>query len=215
VSRWDERYAQDGWAFGTEPNDFLREQAHRIPEGRVLCLGEGEGRNSVYLAELGYEVVGVDRSQVGLDKAQALARERGVFVETVVSSIEDFDLKEGEWQGIVSIFFHLPPELRRRVHRAAVQGLAPGGMMILEAYTPRQVELGTGGPSDPVRLLTLDLLREELEGLDTLVARELEREVREGRMHHGPGSVVQFVGVRSKAEDGEAGSTDGKRVPGE
>jgi SAM-dependent methyltransferase len=215
VSRWDERYAQDGWVFGTEPNDFLKEQAHRIPEGRVLCLGEGEGRNSVFLAELGYEVVGVDRSQVGLDKAQALARERGVFIETVVSSIEDFDLKEAEWQGIVSIFFHLPPELRRRVHKAAVRGLAPGGMMILEAYTPRQLELGTGGPSDPARLMTLDLLREELGGLDTLVARELEREVLEGRMHHGPGSVVQFVGVRRKAEGGEADSKEGQGAPEE
>jgi SAM-dependent methyltransferase len=196
MSPWDERYGEEGWAFGTEPNDFLREQAHLIPEGRVLCLGEGEGRNSVFLAELGYEVVGVDRSQVGLDKAQALARERGVFVETVVSSIEDFDLREGEWEGIVSIFFHLPPELRKKVHAAVVLGLAPGGILILEAYTPRQPELGTGGPPDRDRLMTLELLAEELDGLETLVARETEREVHEGRMHHGLGSVVQFVGVR-------------------
>jgi SAM-dependent methyltransferase len=196
MNPWDERYAQEGWAFGTEPNDFLREQAHRIPEGRVLCLGEGEGRNSVYLAELGYEVVGVDRSQVGLDKAQALAQERGVFVETVVSSIEDFDLREGEWNGIVSVFFHLPPDLRRRVHKAVVRGLSPGGILILEAYTPRQLSFGTGGPSDPDRLMTLELLSEELEGLEPLVAREIEREVQEGRMHRGQGSVLQFVGVR-------------------
>jgi len=196
MTSWDERYAQEGWLFGTEPNDFLREQAHRIPEGRVLCLGEGEGRNSVFLAELGYEVVGVDRSQVGLDKAQALAQERGVFVETVVSGIEDFDLKEGEWDGIVSVFFHLPPELRRKVHRAVVRGLAPGGVLILEAYTPRQIELGTGGPPDPSRLMTVETLLQELEGLEPLVAREVEREVREGQMHRGLGSVVQYVGIR-------------------
>ncbi|MGW8265776.1 MAG: SAM-dependent methyltransferase [Longimicrobiales bacterium] len=197
MNPWDERYGEEGWAFGTEPNDFLREQAHLIPEGRVLCLGEGEGRNSVFLAELGYEVVGVDRSQVGLDKAQALARERGVFVETVVTSIEDFDLREGEWEGIVSIFFHLPPDLRKKVHEAVVLGLAPGGVLILEAYTPRQLELGTGGPRDRDRLMTLETLAEELVGLETIVARETEREVLEGRMHHGPGSVVQFVGVRA------------------
>ena len=196
MSAWDERYAQENWVFGTEPNDFLREEAHRIPKGRVLCLGEGEGRNSVYLAELGYEVVGVDRSQVGLDKAQALAQERGVFVETVLSSVEDFDLREGEWEGIVSIFFHLPPDLRRRVHRAVVEGLAPGGILILEAYTPGQLGLGTGGPSDPTRLMTMDMLSEELEGLEVLVAREMEREVQEGQMHRGRGSVVQYVGVR-------------------
>ncbi|MFO8173899.1 MAG: SAM-dependent methyltransferase [Gemmatimonadota bacterium] len=196
MSSWDDRYAMEGWLFGTEPNDFLKQEAHRIPAGHVLCLGEGEGRNSVFLAELGYEVVGVDRSQVGLDKAQALARDRGVFVETVVSNIEDFDLQEREWEGIVSIFFHLPPELRKRVHSAVVKGLAPGGILILEAYTPRQLELGSAGPPEVEKLMTLSGLREELQGLDFLVGHEIERDVREGEMHRGLGSVVQIVGVR-------------------
>jgi len=196
MASWDERYAQEGWAFGTEPNDFLKEQAHRIPEGQVLCLGEGEGRNAVFLAEQGYEVVGVDRSQVGLDKALALAHQRGVFVETVVSAIEDFDLTEGEWEGIVSIFFHLPRELRKKVHRSVARGLAPGGILILEAYTPRQLEFGTGGPPELEKLMTLDLLRDEFEGLEFIVAQEIEREVQEGRHHHGMGSVVQVVATR-------------------
>ncbi len=197
MSRWDDRYAADGWAFGTEPNDFLRQQSHRIPPGRVLCLGEGEGRNAVFLAERGFEVVGLDESQVGMDKAQSLAQERGVFIETVVSSIQDFDLKEGEWQGIVSVFFHLPPELRKRVHRAAVRGLAPGGILILEAFTPKQLEYGTGGPPHRDRLLTLADLKEELEGLELLLAQETEREVHEGRMHTGRSAVVQVVGFRT------------------
>lgn len=196
MSSWDDRYAMEGWLFGTEPNDFLKQEAHRIPSGHVLCLGEGEGRNSVFLAELGYEVVGVDRSQVGLDKAQALARDRGVFVETVVSNIEDFDLQEREWEGIVSIFFHLPTELRKRVHSAVVKGLAPGGILILEAYTPRQLEIGSAGPPEVEKLMTLSGLREELQGLDFLVGHEIERDVREGEMHRGLGSVVQIVGVR-------------------
>lgn len=193
MTSWDERYSAEGWVFGTEPNDFLRQESNRIPRGQVLCLGEGEGRNSVFLAEQGYEVVGVDRSQVGLDKAQALAQERGVFVETVVSDVEDLDLKEGEWKGIVSIFFHLPPDLRRKVHRSVVRGLASGGIFILEAYTPKQLEHGTGGPPDPQKLMTLETLREELDGLEFLVARELERDVQEGDCHRGTGSVVQLV----------------------
>ena len=193
---WDERYALEGWAFGTDPNDFLRQEAHRIPPGRVLCLGEGEGRNAVFLAELGYEVVVVDRSQVGIDKAQGLAQERGVFIETVVSSIEEFDLTEGEWQGIISVFFHLPPELRIKVNQSVVRGLAPGGILILEAYTPQQLEFGTGGPPHPERLVSLATMEEEFEGLEFLVAQETEREIHEGRMHTGRGSVVQVVGVR-------------------
>jgi SAM-dependent methyltransferase len=197
MAAWDDRYAGEDWAFGTEPNDFLRQEAHRIPEGRVLCIGEGEGRNSTFLAEQGYEVVGVDQSQVGMDKAQALAQERGVFVETVVSSIEDFDLTEEEWQGIVSIFFHLPPELRKKVHRSVVSGLAHGGLLILEAFTPRQLEFGTGGPPDPERLVTLSLLEEELDGLEFLLAQEVEREIFEGYMHTGMSAVVQVVAVRS------------------
>ena len=196
MGAWDERYALEGFAFGTEPNDFLRQEAHRIPPGRVLCLGEGEGRNSVFLAEQGYEVVGVDRSQVGMDKAQDLAQERGVFIETVVTSIEDFDLNEGEWQGIISIFFHLPPELRKKVNESVVKGLAPGGVLIMEAYTPRQLDFGTGGPPDLERLISLDTVQKEFDGLEFLVSHEVERDVQEGRLHRGRGSVVQVVGVR-------------------
>ena len=191
---WDDRYAQNGWAFGTEPNDFLKQQAHLIPPGRVLCLGEGEGRNATFLAEEGFEVVGVDRSQVGMDKAQGLAQTKGVFIETVVSSIEDFELAEGEWQGIISIFFHLPKELRQKVNRSVVEGLAPGGILVLEGYTPKQLDFGTGGPPDAERLVSLETLEKELSGLEVVVAQETEREVHEGRMHTGQGSVVQFVG---------------------
>jgi hypothetical protein len=152
----------------------------------------------VFLAGEGFEVVGVDRSQVGMDKAQALARERGVSIETVVCSIEDLELTEGEWQGVVSVFFHLPRELRGRVHRSLMEGLATGGVLILEAFTPRQPEFGTGGPSDPEKLVTLADLRSELEGLEFLVGREIERDVHEGRMHTGRSSVVQVVAMRGQ-----------------
>ncbi len=193
---WDERYAQEGFAFGTEPNDFLREQHHWIPRGRVLCVGEGEGRNAVFLAERGYKVVGVDPSRVGLEKARVLARKRGVSIETVASPIEEYPLGEEEWRGVVSIFVHLFPEVRRELHRRVVGALARGGVLVLEAYTPRQLELGTGGPPHPERLLSLEGVREELAGLELVVAREVEREIREGRMHTGRGSVVQVVAVR-------------------
>ncbi|MEZ4415588.1 MAG: class I SAM-dependent methyltransferase [Gemmatimonadota bacterium] len=193
---WDERYSTAEYVYGTEPNTFLRSMAGRIPPGRVLSLAEGEGRNGVFLAELGYQVVGVDGSAVGLAKARRLATERGVEIETILTRLEEFSIEPGVWQGIVSIFCHVPPPVRRHLHRQVVEGLAPGGHFVLEAYTPAQLALGTGGPKVPELLMTLDELREELAGLDLVHAREVRREIHEGRGHGGPSEVVQVVAVR-------------------
>ncbi|MFT3831001.1 MAG: class I SAM-dependent methyltransferase [Opitutaceae bacterium] len=197
---WNDRYgAEAGHIFGTTPNEFLESVARQIPPGPVLCLAEGEGRNAVHLATLGHAVTAVDQSAVGLSKAQRLAATRGVALTTVVADLATFPIGPHEWSGIVSIFAHLPPVLRRTVHAAAVRGLAPGGVFILEAYTPAQLAFATGGPKDPALLMRLDDLRDELAGLELLVARELEREVREGPAHSGPAAVVQILGRRPAA----------------
>ena len=192
-SIWDERFAEQGWAFGTDPNDFLRSVTDRLPKGPTLCLGEGEGRNAVWLASQGFDVTAVDSSRVGLDKAEALAKERGVRLATVLADLEGFAIEPGAWSAIVSIWVHVPPSLRVKLHRRCVAGLAPGGMFALEAYTPSQVEHATGGPSDPLKLMSLALLRIELAGLEFEIGRELEREVNEGRYHHGRSAVVQVL----------------------
>lgn len=190
---WNARYSRPGFVYGTEPNDFLVSEASRIPPGRVLSLGEGEGRNAAYLAGLGYEVLAVDSSRVGLAKARRLAEERGVRIRTVAGDLSNFELEPRAWEGIISIFCHLPPPARQRVHRQVVRALRPGGVFILEAYTPRQLDYGTGGPPTTDLLLSLDDLRPELAGLELLVAREIEREVLEGSHHTGRGHVVQVV----------------------
>lgn len=195
---WDARYAEDGWAFGTEPNDFLREHAHLLPRGRVLCLAEGEGRNAVHLATLGHAVTAVDVSSVGLAKARGLAAERGVAIDTVVADLATFELGEACWQGIVSVFAHVPAAVRRRVHRACVAALAPGGVFLCEGYTPEQHGRASGGPTDASKFFTLADLVAELDGLEWLFARTLEREIHEGRLHHGTSSVVQ-LGARRPA----------------
>ncbi|MFT3868164.1 MAG: class I SAM-dependent methyltransferase [Nibricoccus sp.] len=201
ASFWNDRYAgNEGFVFGTEPNLFLAEMAGKIPAGPVLCLGEGEGRNAVHLATLGHSVTAVDQSEVGLAKARRLAETRGVTVTTQVADLANYKIAPGRWSGIVSIFCHLPPELRRRVYAGAVRGLAPGGIFILEAYTPAQLAFGTGGPKDVALLPTLSALREELTGLELLVARELEREVIEGTSHSGHSAVVQIM-ARAREKD--------------
>jgi SAM-dependent methyltransferase len=192
---WDERYAA-GWAYGTEPNDFLRSVALRIPAGPVLCLAEGQGRNAVFLAEQGHAVTAVDQSAVGLARAAELAASRGVSITTTVADLQDFVIAPGAWQGIVSVFAHVPSALRRRVHAAVVAGLAPGGVFVLEAYAPEQLGFGTGGPRDPDLLMPLSALREELQGLTLEIAEACEREVVEGAHHTGVASVVRIVGVK-------------------
>jgi SAM-dependent methyltransferase len=193
---WDARYAEAGWAFGTEPNDFLREHARLLPRGRLLCLAEGEGRNAVHLASLGHEVTAVDLSSVGLAKARGLAMARGVSIETIVADLATFPIAPGRWQGIVSIFAHVPAEVRARMHAACVAGLAPGGVFLCEGYTPEQAAHRTGGPTDASKFFTLDVIVQELAGLDWLFARRLEREVIEGRLHNGRSSVVQLAGTK-------------------
>lgn len=191
---WDERYADASFYYGTDANDFLIAQAHRLPpKARVLCLAEGEGRNAVYLAGLGHQVTAVDGSAVGLEKAQRFAQERGVGLQTVVADLAEYAIGEAQWDAVISVWCHLPEPLRRQVHAGVIQGLAPGGILILEAYHPRQIGRGTGGPPTPLLMMTLEALREELDGLEWLHAGEIEREVREGAGHNGPSAVTQAV----------------------
>jgi SAM-dependent methyltransferase len=193
---WDERFSKPGYAYGTEANDFLVSVADRIPRGPVLCLAEGEGRNAVYLAGLGFEVTAVDTSTVGLEKAESLAGERGVSIQTVNADLADYPIEATAWQGIVSIFCHLPPLTRAALHERCLRGLAPGGVFILEGFTPRQLELGTGGPRSHDLLMELDIIRQELPGLRLEIGREIEREVIEGKYHRGKAAVVQIFAVK-------------------
>lgn len=189
---WDQRYSEPGYAYGTAANDFLLEHLASL-EGPALTLGEGEGRNAVAMAARGLAVTAVDSSDVGLRKARELAAERGVALETVTADLADFDMGEGRWRTIVSIWCHLPPDLRRDVLGRAVRALEPGGTLVLEAYGPGQLELSTGGPRDLALLPGLDVLLDDLRGLVPVVAVETRRMVHEGRYHDGESAVVQIV----------------------
>lgn len=193
---WNQRYSQPDYVYGKTPNDFLVQVADHIPQGRVLCLAEGEGRNAVYLAQRGCTVTAVDASEVGLEKAQKLAAEQGVALETIVADLADFELEPGAWDAIVSIFGHLPPTLRAQVHRRAVAGLRGGGVFVLEAYTPRQLAFKTGGPPTADLMMELAILQQELVGLEFRHALELERIIQEGQFHQGLSAVVQVLGLK-------------------
>ncbi len=189
---WNERYAGDEFVYGTEPNSFLAEHA-RMLTGPVLSLAEGEGRNAVFLASLGLEVLGVDGSSVGLAKAEALARSRGVAIQTQVTDLGGFEPAEGCYGSVVSISAHLPSVVRGKLYPLVERCLKPGGILILEAYTLDQLTRDTGGPKDPDLLMTRAKLEHEFPNLEPILLRELDREVCEGRYHTGLASVVQFI----------------------
>ncbi len=193
---WDQRYSEPGYVYGKIANGFLRENYSKIPSGRVLCLAEGEGRNAVFLAEKGYDVTAVDASGVGLEKAQKLAAERNVKITTVKADLADYEIAKNAWGGIISVFCHLDPDLRRKVCTAVKSGLSEGGVFLLEGFAKKQLQYGTGGPKNEELLYSLDQLREDLNGLDFEIAQETERELDEGKRHRGKAAVVQVLAVR-------------------
>lgn len=191
---WDERFSGLEYVYGTEPNDFLVSVASKIPQGKILCLADGEGRNGTYLATLGYDVVTVDASSVGLAKAQKLAQKKQVEITTIHADLADFVIEPQTWDGIVSIFCHLPPDLRAKVYSQAVQGLKPNGVFVLESFAPEQLQYNTGGPKNIDMLPALSTLQQELTGLDWEIARSVERDLDEGRYHDGKAAVIQILG---------------------
>ena len=192
-SFWDERYGTEEFMYGKEPNDFLRENIDSLPQGTVLCLADGEGRNSVFIASTGRSVWSVDLSSQGPIKTLRLAAERGVEVHAESADLANYDLGENRWDVIVSIFAHMPKDIRANLHQRVVRALKPSGVFLLEAYTPSQVGRGTGGPQDPSLTMNLGDLRKELSPLIFTTAHEIERNVAEGFGHTGMASVVQVI----------------------
>jgi cyclopropane fatty-acyl-phospholipid synthase-like methyltransferase len=194
---WNERYTVDEYIYGTEPNSFLAEHAEML-SGPVLSLAEGEGRNAVFLASLGLKVHGVDGSDVGLAKAQALARSKGVEIQTEVADLELFEPEANHYGSVVSISAHLPSAVREKLYPLVERCLRPGGLIFLEAYSENQLARDTGGPKDSDMLMTRAKIEREFPNCEPILLRELEREVCEGTYHTGVASVVQFIG-RKKA----------------
>lgn len=195
---WNRRYAAEEFYYGTAPNDFLREVEPGLPRGaQVLCLGEGEGRNAVFLAECGHRVLAMDQAATGLEKAQRLAAERGVAIATAVADLDTWDMAAaapaGGWDAIVSIWCHMPAAVRPALHQRIAAALKPGGVFILEAYRPEQLQYGTGGPPTMDLLPTLAELQRDFAEMDLTIARAPERAVHEGRGHDGQSAVVQLL----------------------
>ena len=195
MSRWDDRFSAEHYVFGTAPNAFLERTAHHLPEGgRVLALADGEGRNGVFLAEQGHAVTSVDASPVGLEKAQRLAAERGVTLETVEADLATWDWPQGSFDGVVGVFMQfVGPELRAKFFAGMEAALAPGGVLILQGYRPEQLEYRTGGPPQAENMYTRELLEESFAGLEILQLDSYDAEIKEGTGHDGMSALIGLV----------------------
>lgn len=191
---WNARYGAEGYLFGTAPADFLVRTAPLLKrEQRVLCVADGEGRNSVYLAGLGHEVTAFDPSDVAVAKAQRLAVAEGVRVFHHVISVENWDWSE-TFDAVVGVFIQFaPPDLRARLLRDMGQAVRPGGVLLLHGYTPRQVAYGTGGPGNAAHMYTPDLLRAAFPGWEILRLEEYDAEIHEGTGHCGQSALIDLV----------------------
>ncbi|HET8707433.1 MAG TPA: class I SAM-dependent methyltransferase [Pseudomonadales bacterium] len=193
---WDERYNTEEYVYGTEPNAFLTRHVDRIRGAKVLCLGEGEGRNAVFLATKGFQVTAVDLSQAGLNKAEKLASLHGVHINCIRADLADFQLGSEDWDAIVSIFCHLPPAPRKHLYQQIGSALKRGGVFLLEAYTPDQLKFDSGGPNEASMLLSAEQLQADINGVEFELLQELERDVTEGKFHTGHAAVLQAIAVK-------------------
>lgn len=196
---WDRRFSEAGYLFGTEPNAWLREHAGMWHAGqRVLCVADGEGRNSVFLADRGLIVDAFDISEVGVRKARDFARITGVKVNFAVADVATLRWPESLYDGVAAIFIQFAdPELRARIFHGMVRCLKPGGILVLQGYTPKQLDYRTGGPGIASHLYTPQLLRESFAGMEILELREYEADLAEGTGHRGHSALIGLVARRT------------------
>lgn len=196
---WEERYSEEGYLYGVNPNDFLASIDLHNFSGRVLCLAEGQGRNAVYLAKKGFDVTAVDFSEAAMKTTAALALKENVLLNTAVADLTIYPIEKESYDGIIAIFAHFNSDVRKQIHLKAIAGLKKGGFFILEAYSKNQLKYNTGGPKNIDLLYSLDdILSDFGQDLSLFIFHEMEREVIEGKLHHGKASVIQVFGIKNE-----------------
>jgi SAM-dependent methyltransferase len=191
---WDERYSEAELAYGTRPNAYLEKQASRLKPGcKVLVPADGYGRNGHWLAKQGFAVHTVDLSPVGVERSRKAARAAGLSLTIEQADLSTWNWPVGEFDAVAAIFLHLPPELRSKIHASMLRALKPGGILILEAFTPEQLQFTSGGPKDAQLLYTADLLRKDFAATKILELEETKVHMEEGPKHSGRSAVVHGV----------------------
>lgn len=191
---WEERYSEDGLAYGEEPNVFLTEVIDQVPaRGKILVVGDGEGRNGVWLATKGYKVTSVDYSPVAISKIEKFAKKCDVKVNTVCADLNEWDWPEAEFDAVVAIYVHFPSEARAKLHQKMLDALKPGGKIIMEAFNKSQLDYPSGGPPVIDMLFSEQELKDDFSKANIAELYEKIVYLNEGKYHVGDGAVVRLI----------------------
>ena len=199
--RWNERYSKEAYAYGEQPNNYLKAQLDKLPVGNILFAAEGEGRNAVYAAELGWMVTAFDISMEGKNKAMRLAEKQNVTINYLVGEMEKLNFKPGQFDVIVLIYAHFPAEIKSSIHRQLDTYLRKGGTIIFEAFSKNHLAYNSkntkvGGPKEMDVLFSMEEVRVDFAGYEVEELVEKEIELNEGVFHNGLGSVIRYVGKK-------------------
>lgn len=193
---WNERYSPDGYAYGKSPNVFYSTRLEDIDPGRILLPGEGEGRNAVYAASIGWKVDAFDQSSSGKIKALSLASEKDVEINYMVCNLEDYHFKHDYYDAVGLIYFHPDPSLRALLHKNVYETLKPGGSLILEAFHKDQLNRNSGGPRSLDLLFDEEMLLSDFRSFEFRLFEKKKILLNEGRFHHGEASVIRLHGIK-------------------
>lgn len=199
TDRWNERYSNEAYAYGLEPNDFLKQELEKISPAKILFPAEGEGRNALFAASLGWEVSAFDIAQEGKNKAMKLAQERGLSIDYQVGNLTELNYTPAQFDAIALVYAHFPAAIKSELHKALSNLLKPGGIIIFEAFSKSHLDYiakneKVGGPKELDMLFSIEEIQNDFNNYEVVLLEEKEIELQEGLFHNGTGSVIRFVG---------------------
>ncbi|MBE4948421.1 class I SAM-dependent methyltransferase [Chryseobacterium culicis] len=201
LSRWDDRYSSEAFAYGTEPNKYLKEQLSQLKPGTILFPAEGEGRNAVFAATMGWQVSAFDISANGRNKALQLAEQQQTTIDYQVGELSSLDYQNEQFDAVALIYAHFPGAVKSSIHKMLNQYLRTGGFVIFEAFSKNHLEYiakneKVGGPKDIESLFSIEEIKSDFPDYHIIELEETEIELSEGLFHNGTGSVIRFVGQK-------------------
>ncbi|HEY5535729.1 MAG TPA: class I SAM-dependent methyltransferase [Ignavibacteria bacterium] len=189
---WDKRYSDPEYVYGKQPNEYFSKVLDGLKPGKLLLPGEGEGRNAIYAAKKGWEVTAIDFSLQAKEKAIKFASENNVEIDYIVTSIENYSFPEREFDAAALIYAHFPPDIREKIHTSIAKSLRPGGTLIIEAFSKKQIYNNTGGPKELFLLYEIEELRNDFRDLIIEESQEFKIELTEGKYHKGIADIIRL-----------------------